>query len=340
MSEKNTPSVQNKTFSKVLKWGMIVCAIILLEGIAIATAVFVTESKNNENKKQLSNFYAQLSQYGSQINALEQISVSVAANSQQIAANSGVLNIVTENLNAIKTELGNNKFDVLEKQMIDLSHRMDSITERQNEESLVLSIALIIKENSLYKRNFSQEAEILADLSKNQEAIANDVQTVLNLKNVLIPSNSELISQYSKIAADFDFEREIAEEETAPKEDKRSAVARSIDLIKDTVAGINFDKVVVLKKDKKTNEEKLLLTTLTDLVEAHNFADALTFINETPQFADSDNTEFQSWQQQVQQKIDFDAAISHIIVTELKALRQDFKNTVHTNDTIISTEKN
>ncbi len=163
----------------------------------------------------------------------------------------------------------------------------------------------------------------MADLSKNQENISQDISEINNLKDTHISSDTKLIKQFKQIEEDFSFEKPETNASSSAKEDNRSAVSKSIEMIKDTVAGINFDKVVVIKKDKKTDEQKLLLQTLSELVNAHNFKDALAFIENNPQFNNAENQNFAAWQHDVKQKIMFDSAISHIIATQLSALRQD-----------------
>ena len=102
------------------------------------------------------------------------------------------------------------------------------------------------------------------------------------------------------------------------------AVAKSIKMIKDTVAGINFDKVVILKKDKKTNEQKALIAKLSELVNSYNFSSAINLIQTNTQFNNIKNIEFAKWQNDVQKNILFNEAISHIIASELSAIRSSF----------------
>lgn len=324
MSDKAVDSGKKKTLTSILKWSAGLLAIAALETGGIVAAVKISESKNAEQVNHLQAIRHQLQAQENKINDLEKLPHAISANEQQIAANLGMLNLLSESLTTLKAEVGNKKIDLINQRMETLNHRMESVEETKNQEALILSLALIIKENALYNRSFSQETDILAELSQNQKNIISDINELKELKNINILTDTQLIEKFKLIAEDFSFEKAEVNDSSSSKEENRSAVSKSIELIKDTVAGINFDKVVVIKKDKKTNEQKLLLQTLSDLVNAQNFKDALLFIENNPQFNNADNQNFVIWQQEVKQKIMFDSAISHIIATQLNALRQDF----------------
>ncbi len=325
MSDNAANSAKKNTLSSILKWSAAILSVIILEAGGIATAVKIAESRNADNTNRLHAALNRIAANEAEIANLNKLSQPIAANEQQIAANAGMLNLLSESLNTLKAEVGNKKIDVVQQQMETLNHRMESVEETKNEEALVLSLALIIKENALYNRSFAQEAEILAELGKNQKNIAEQIQTINGMKNKKIAADNELIAQFKQIEETFSFEKPVmTENDSSAEKENRSAVSKSIELIKDTVAGINFDKVVVIKKDKKTEEQKLLLQTLSELVNAHNFKDALAFIENNPQFNNAENSAFAAWQEEVRQKIRFDGAVSKIIAAELSAVRQDF----------------
>ena len=163
-------------------------------------------------------------------------------------------------------------------------------------------------------------------MAQGQDNIASAVQTIVSLKSFPIASNDELIKNYQQIAEEFTFA--VSNEQLQEnKETDDNAVAKSIALIKDTVAGINFDKVVVLKKDKRTDAQKQLMEQLASLVENHDFKNAVKFIRETPEFQKTQNPELTHWIEQAERRISFDEAVSYIIAAELNAIRQDFSNT-------------
>lgn len=324
MSDKAENSGKNKALVAILKWSMAVLAVAALEVGGITTAVKISESKNAEQANRLHTALNQIQNQQKQINNLETLPKAISANEQQIIANTNMLNLLSDSLTALKTEIGNKNIDLINQQVENLNHRMESVEETKNQEALVLSLALIIKENALYNRGFSREVDILTELSQNQENIANDISELNTLKDVKISSDTKLVEEFKVIADDFSFERPKKNTDSLSKEENRSAVSKSIEMIKETVSGINFDKVVVIKKDKKTDEQKLLLQTLSNLVVAQNFKDAWSFIENNPQFNEGDNQAFAAWQQNVKQKIMFDSAISHIIATQLNALRHDF----------------
>lgn len=324
MSEKAAQPTKKKGFSKVLKWSAAILGVAVLECAGIAAAVKITESRNADNTNQFQTIMQHLQKQDMQINNLEKLPSAISSNAEKIAANSGMTNLLAEGLSALKDEVGNKKFEVLNMQVSKLEHRMESVEESKSQEALVLSLALMIKENVLYNRSYAQEADILAELAQGQSQIEASVQDIIALKGATLLNDSQLIEQYKEIAENLNF-AVSAEDKTAENQENRSAVAKSIEMIKDTVAGINFDKVVVLKKEKKTNEQQLLINTLAELVNMHNFNDAIEFINQNrAAFHEELNPEFAAWAEKVRQKTTFDKAVSQIIAAELSAIRQDF----------------
>ena len=265
-------------------------------------------------------------QQGKHIAELQNLPAAISANAQKIAENAGLLQLYNENFLALKDEVGNKKVEILNQQFSNLNHRLESLEETKSTDALILSAVLLIKENALYNKNFAAEADILAQLAQGQDNIASAVQTIVSLKSLPIASNDELIKNYQQIAEEFTFA--VSNEQLQEnKEADDNAVTKSIALIKDTVAGINFDKVVVLKKDKRTDAQKQLMEQLASLVENHDFKNAVKFIRETPEFQKTQNPELTHWIEQAERRISFDEAVSYIIAAELNAIRQDFSNT-------------
>ena len=327
MSEKPVQAVEKKSFSTVLKWSAILAGIAVLEVAGVVAAVKIVELKNAENTNQFNVLENKLQAQGFQISNLEKLPTSITANAGQIAENTGNLKLLTEEFNALKEEVGNKKLELLNLQMSKLDHRMETIEETKSQEALVLSLALMIKENALYHRDFAKEAEILAELSEGQTAIEESIRNIISLKSTLIPSDSQLMAEYKDAIEDFVFATPQEQTEADAQNENRGAVARSIEMIKDTVAGINFDKVVVMKKEKKSDEQQLLLNTLDNLVLANNFNDTIAFIEQNQASLPLElNPKFASWFKKIKQKVMFDSAISNIIAAELSAIRQDINS--------------
>ncbi len=149
MSDKAVDSVKKKKFTSILKWSAALLAVAILETGGIAAAVKISESKNAEQANRLQAALNQLTTQQGQINNLEQLPQSISASKQQIAANAGMLNLLSESLTTLKAEVGNKKIDLINQKMETLNHRMESVEETKNQEALILSLALIIKENAL-----------------------------------------------------------------------------------------------------------------------------------------------------------------------------------------------
>ena len=324
MSQKPENLEKNKPNNKFIKWTFYVLIALILEGIAIGGAYIISESKTKtqtDNFEYLSNITRE---QGARIKHLEQLPASVAHLSSNIAQNGGSIKLLEENFNELKEEVGNKKIEIISAKLNNISRRIESVEENKSIEALILSIALIIKENALYGRNYLYEAQILENMAKNQDVLKNSITHIIELNNKPIITNDALYNKFLSIAKDFSFEKE--ELATTEKTTKESAVSKSLKMIKETVAGINFDKVVIVKKDNKTAEQKILLEKLGSLVKLYHFEQAIDLIDKNPIFFNSDNKLFIEWYNEVKTKVSFDKAISKIISTELNVLREDIYN--------------
>ena len=326
MSEKSEKTVQKdakKRPSKALLLTSVALSIAILEALAIGGAVLITESRNKGQTLQLDQLTSQISRQQEEIRSLQLLPNAIRNNAQKIAENAGNLQLYAENFNNLKNEVGNRKVDILYQQLAQVSQRTEALEEAKSVESLILSAALLIKENALYQRDFSQEADVLVQLSNGQEDILSSVQTIQALKKQYIASDEQLIEQFNTIAKNFSFAN--TSQNNADKEE--SAISKSISLIKDTVSGLNFDKIVVVKKQNRTAAQEQLIAQLTALVNQHNFTGALDFIRSHQDFSLLETQDLSKWQADVERRISFDSAISQIISAELSSIRQSLINT-------------
>lgn len=323
MSEIKENIKQKKPMLKALKWIAVILGIVLLEAGAVVASVKFIEFQNKDEQNKFENISMQLATQNNRLAVLEKLPASVSANSKQISSNFGAITNLLQSLNQLNEEVGNNKIKAINEQISSVSTRIESLEESKSMEALVLSLALIIKENALYHRPFTKEAAILTDLTKGNENIASDVEIINHSKETSVADDYELASQFMSFKNDLSFVKKEDLAEQSSENSEKSTVSKSIELIKDTVAGINFDKVVVLKKDKKTDEQKLLLVMLENLVKAHNFTDALKYIQDNSEFANINTPAFGVWQQEVKEKLEFDAAISRLISSQLNSLKKE-----------------
>ena len=324
MSQKPTNLEKNKPNNKFVKWTFYVLIALILESIAIGGAYIISESKTKSQTEQFEYLSNISREQSAKIKHLEQIPASVAHLSSNIAQNSGSIKLIEENLNGLKEEVGNKKIEIISAKLDNVSKRIESVEENKSVEALILSVALIIKENALYGRNYLYEAQILENMAKSQESLKSSINHIIELNNKPIMTNDVLLNKFLSISKDFSFENEVKTEETDNTSD--STVSKSLKMIKETVAGINFDKVVIVKKDNKTAEQKILLEKLGSLVKLYHFEQAIDLIDKNPIFFNSDNKLFNEWYNEIKAKVAFDKAISKIISTELKLLRDDIYN--------------
>lgn len=322
MSEKASHTKENSGKKKILKWVSVFFLVSVLEIGAIFAAVRIAESRSQTRHYLIDGLVQKTDNLAKHLNQLSSLSTDISLNAQQIAETNGNLNLLIENFKALKEEVGNRKIELLNQQLATISHRMEAVEETKNQEALILGVALMIKENALYNRSFAQEVDILNELAHNQEVIQPELQVLTSLKNTPIIADDKLAQSYIQLIERFEFEPE-PEHSTSQE---KGAVAKSLDLIKNTVTNINFDKVVMVKKDNKTAEQKQLIAQLTNLVEHYSFEKAILFINQNEAFRRAENKNFDAWLKHVQEKVAFDKTISTIIRTELNAMRDDFKN--------------
>ena len=321
MSVKVAKQEKKKDISKFIKWILVALLVIVLEGGAIFSAVKISESRNIEQKEQIQLANGLINNQNHRLDVLEKLPLIISENAKKINTLSGTLSLFSDNLMALQQTVNKETLDNLNSKLQEMDNKIEAVEETKNNEALVLSIALMIKENSLYNRSFADEADILVDLAKDQPNIQNEITKIVNLKNDVIENDLSLINTFNSMVDNLVFEEPTPVTEDTTED---GAVAKSIKMIKDTVAGINFDKVVILKKDKKTNEQKALIAKLSELVNSYNFSSAINLIQTNTQFNNIKNIEFAKWQNDVQKNILFNEAISHIIASELSAIRSSF----------------
>ena len=306
MSEKAIKTKQERLASKVLKVILTVLLIFILEIVAIVSSVKISDFRGQNEDIRLQQIKTRIAEQNTRIESLEGLSAAISTNSKQLTTTTNGLNVLSEKIvNEVSL----------------LNHKVSSLEELKNNEALILSITLIIKENILHHKSFAKETEILTEMSKDIAVIQQDVNTLNLYKNSNISDDDTIIKQFNIIADNFSFDKAIEN----PKEAKDDLVSKSIKMVKDTMSGMHFDKVVVLKKEKLTDQQEILISTLKDLVNSYNYTDALEFIAQNQELANMQNNDFTNWQEAVKQKIAVDQAISHITASQLKALRQDFK---------------
>ena len=325
MSEKSVKVKPRKVGNTFFKWSMIVVIVLLLEIGTIFAAVMIIENRGKSDTIKIQNTLAQISEQDVRLSALEKLPSAISTNTEQLVATTRAVNLLSDNFNRLKAEVGDNKVLQLKTQLDALNHQVESLEELKNQESLILSLALMIKENALYHRKFSREADILTQLGQNNDLIKADIEVINQYKEDFIADNNELSKQYQQMIENLSFSNK--EEEPKP-EGKNTAVSKGVKMIKDTISGIHFDRVVVLKKEKRTEQQKNLLEQLTKLVNSYNYAKALNYINSNEELKNINNQDFKVWQEAVQKKEAFDNAVSHIIAAQLSALRQDIKDGV------------
>ncbi len=325
MSEKTVKVKQKSGFRSFFKWGVIVVIVLLLEVGTIFAAVKIIESRGKNDTIKMQNTLAQISEQNIRLNALEKLPSAISTNTEQLAATTHAVNLLSENFNRLKAEVGDNKVLHLKTQLDALNHQVESLEELKNQESLILSLALMIKENALYHRKFSREADILTQLGQNNDLISADIEVINRYKEDFIADNNELSKQYQQVIENLSFSNK---DEEPKSENKNTAVSKGVKMIKDTISGMHFDKVVVLKKEKRTEQQKNLLEQLTKFVASYNYAKALNYIDSNEELKNINNQGFKTWQEAVQKKEAFDNAVSHIIAAQLSALRQDIKDGV------------
>lgn len=327
MSKQTTDSEKKSTTSKIFRWIMyVIMASIFILGTIIAS-VYITESRAKHQLDIIKQALNHLSSQENRISNLEKLPIEISNLNTSLNENIGSTNLLEENFKTLKEEVGNKKVELLSQQITNLNHRMDFVEETKNTESLILSIALLIKENILYGRNADTEINILSQMAKEQPEIQASIETLNSLKNATILTDNTLIEQYLNVIDNFDFNTTTDNQNNTENND--NAVTKSIKKIKETVSNINFDKVVVFKKDNKTEEQKILVSKLTGFINHHNFNKAIAFVNENPIFLEANNTAFSSWFSKLKEKVMFDEAVSTIVSYELKTIRENIENPKH-----------
>ena len=321
MPEKTSNLVKNKPTKDIKKWGKYVLIALILESLAIGGAYFISESKTKIQTEKLDSLANLIDLQSNKIKHLEQLATSVSVLSSNISQNNGSIKLLEDSLKSLTNEVGNKKVEGITKEIENIAKRIESIEETKSTEALILSVALIIKENAIYGRGYKFETEVLEKMASANTDLTDSIAVIKELNNKPIMTDDILKRDYFNMIENFSFEKKESKTET--NDEDKNTVSRSIKMIKETVAGINFDKVLVIKKDNHTEEQKNLLANLEKLVNNYHFEQALHLINDNQVFFDSGNMQFVKWYEDLKDKVVFDKAISRIISLELNVLREE-----------------
>ena len=183
MSVKVAKQEKKKDISKYIKWLIAVLLVIILEAGAIFSAVKISESRNIEQKEQMKFANGVINNQNQRLDILEKLPLLISENAKKINALSSSLGLFSDNLIAMQQVVNKETLNDLNTALQNISLRVETIEETKNNEALVLSIALIIKENALYNRSFAKDVDILKDLATDQPSIQGYISTLNSLKN-------------------------------------------------------------------------------------------------------------------------------------------------------------
>lgn len=336
MSDKDVKSGQNKEENSILKWSLVILVVLVLEATAIVSSVKITEMQGKADASKLQNIYDKLSSQQMQMNVLEKMPTVISSINQKLNSDAQNLDALIEEFNQLKEEVGNKQVPDLVKKITEIEHSIEIIEENSRGEALVLNLALIIKENILYQRPFVQEAELLNQLSQNNEEIKLYASIIDNYKNQQIQNDYELAQEYMKLSQSFVFAKEQEKEDAKTQ----STMAKGVKMLKDTMANINFDKVIVLKKDKLTKQQTDLIEKLDALIANYKYQEALEVIKEHTELKNINTEAFNLWQKKVMDKLSIEEALNNLITAQLSAFRQDIKEDKLKENMIVQKENN
>lgn len=322
MSDRAVKKEQKKAFPKVIKWFLAILVIAGLEVGGIATAVKITEMHRADANNNLKNNLESLSYQLKKLDSLEKLPSLVSLNMQHVEANSNAISLLSENMSQLEKEVGGNKLEKMNKKIDDFGFRLSNLEETQSVEPIILSIALMIKEDSLSGRPFVEPADVLAALSHDISSIKDDVEVIQRYKNDVFADNQNLATQYKTIIADFSFKTD----KVTPQEPEDTLLSKGVKVLKDAVSSMHFDKVAVLKKQKMPDSDKKLLAELTDLVFAYKYDEVLDYTKTHPEFAAANNEALNNWLVSIQKKVEFNKALNHLITEQLKSFRKNISN--------------
>jgi len=323
MSDHAVKKEPKKTSSKALKWLLVILVVAVLEVGGIAGAVKITEMRRADTNNQVKAHLEILTQQLQKLDSLEKLSSLVAVNMQHLEATSHAVNLLSESFGQLEKEVGGNQIAQMSQKIAEFNSRINNLEETQSIEPIILAVALMIKEDSLSARSFAEKADVLSALCQDIPALKEDVKTVQLYENDIFESNQTMAAQYKDIMADFSFKQEVA---TAPEESKDTLLSKGVDVLKNTVSSLHFDKVAVLKKQKKTDEEKQLIANLDTLVDGNQYDEVLVYVKAHTEFGTAGDKAFNNWLISVEKKVIFEKALNHIIAEQLKSLRKDVGN--------------
>ena len=216
MSVKVAKQEKKKNNSKFIKWILVALFIIVLEVGAIFSSVKISESRNLKQNEQFQLTNMAINNQNSRLDVLEKLPLIISENAKKINTISSTLSLFSDNLVAMQQTVNKETIDGLNNALQEMNNKIEAIEETKNNEALVLSVALIIKENALYNRNFSKDVDILTDLASNQPNIQNDISTLNNMKNEIIENDISLINSFNSFADELVFEEQADKQMIMP----------------------------------------------------------------------------------------------------------------------------
>lgn len=213
MSEKKNDNTKKKPFSKVLKFVFYIFLIVLLVLATIFAAVKISDSRKLEDISKFEQITKQIAAQNNRITTLEQFPASVSTNTKQLASTAHALSLLSEKVNQLYEEVGNNQIENMQNSLQAFEHRISAMEEQKSTEALILSVALLIKENASYHRPFAEEAQILTELNRQKETNLAEINTINQYKTTQIADNMQLAQRFTEVMEVFRFSQPNEEEQ-------------------------------------------------------------------------------------------------------------------------------
>lgn len=195
-------------------------------------------------------------------------------------------------------------------------NQLSKLGKTSNRGALILTAAMLIRDNTTHGNNCKNEAEALKILSDNDMSIQENVEFITSHCNINFYSQTDIINQFNEIY------NQIKNEELKNNE--------SFDWKQRLMAKINEYIKISTPKDKDSDTYNLLqaLRPIKKLADSGDLAGAARLIKNqenTPLF---ENEKIKNWYQQIETQMEFYKNLSDIIANSLLIMKvENAKNT-------------
>ena len=230
------------------------------------------------------------------------------------ARNNRMSNDEKQNIALIETKADKESLMGIINRLDRMEERLNNMAKISDQGALILSAVMMIKDSAEKGNNFEYEAEMLSQLTAQEDQMQNSVRIINSYAQKKIPNKQELQEKFAQV-------REVVEKAEQEREIKDKNWKERLNM--------KFQEVVQIKHTNQQENETAqpdLLSAAQKEVDTGHFAQAITLLNAAPELV-SQNPILQEWISSAQNHINFNQAISQLCSSSLALMKLNYVQT-------------